>query len=222
MGSYLRIKGADFSVNALASIGYILPDGYTLLEWLESDGTQGVVSNYHANATSKFEIDMTLTALSGSSSPNGPIFTTRSSAEDTSPRLQANFGNATYYYRIYCHTKLNDTSHYIGTTTSTILSNRKLTVDVPGKVASFGGVNTTLATTDFVPVEQPVKFLLSPSNIKLSTFKAKIYYIKIYESGSLVRYYVPVAHNNGNGFYDYLTGHYMADIDGNAFTAPTE
>ena len=221
MGSVLIIPNADFSANAIEQLSP-LPSGYEMLDWLESNGTQGLLTNYNPKNTTKIVMDVAFTLLNGSSAPNGGIVSTwQTNPQATADRFQINFGNASFYYRMYTWTGNSNADHYLALTSAqTVAGRSNLEVDLSAKTISYQGVTASIYTP-MASYSYPLRFLENRQGTIMSTYKAKIYGITIYENGVIVRKYVPVKYGATNGFFDLINDTYLRAENDINFIEPT-
>lgn len=181
-----------------------LPDGYTEVEYIQSDTSSYIQTNYSLGNFTSARIVMDIEAGDFATSQERIISSDKDSSSDF--LLLFRYTAARIMYRYASQT---------GVFADVNMSNKRLTVDwdfvsktlsIGSQVFSFSG-NTR--TTNL-----KVRFLGATSA------RAKIYSAKIYKSGALIADYVPCVNPSGFvGMYDIVGDLFYANAGTGTFTA---
>lgn len=192
--------------------------------YIESDGTSGISTGYRMKTNSRIEVDFALTTAEGNVrifgagsgyEPNLPLslYVDGSVAAPKDFVFQLGF-NSTHTARWGVHTGIDaDTVRH---TAILDLPNMKLTLKTGD--AEWSGTAAGLFSEN---AQNPVALFAQPKTAAGTTFdnlaKARIYSVKIYESGELVHDFEPYVKDGLAGFRDRVTGDFVTN--GGAFTA---
>ena len=184
----------------------------TLVEYIESSGTQYIDTGEYADETTEFELKF-LTSNTLASSPWYGIFGSR-----TSPSTLACYVS-TYSNATGCgYFKFNDTGYNVAMTASSeetyTLSNGTFT-DTSG---------TTMAvTTGSWEGTFPMFLFAMNNNGTASCGSHRIYYLKLWKNGSLVRHFKPCLDSNGVAcMYDAVSQTFFYNAGSGTFIAGAE
>ncbi len=190
-----------------------LPDGYQEVEYIHSDGNCGFNTGCYARLNStRILLDMEADEYAAGTKQEYIIF--GPSASGASVR---------YFYLIrLSKTQINMRFYQANTKSLTkSIANQRMTidwncadgyVDVGGDLLSVTPVNYTFPSTFS---------LMKPSNsTSFNSIMAKVYSLKIYEGGEIVRDFVPCINPDGvAGMYDMVVGEFYTSTTGGTFTA---
>lgn len=180
-----------------------LPSGYTQLEYIESDGTKYIDTNYTLTNSNSAEIKVSLGATTG----NQMLFGSRTGASSQNISINASttnfavdFNNSSYstYRCSYAYT-LN--VPYI----ISVSKNERAVYDEDGNVLAS---NTATCNDTITTPQNATLFYINPkpaSSWYIPT-GAKIYYCKIWNGDTLVRDMIPCYRNSDSvvGMYDLV------------------
>lgn len=179
-----------------------LPSDYTQLDYIESDGTKYIQTNY--TLTNNNAVEMKLSVASNST--NKMLFGSRTGASsqnisiNATTQIVADFNNSSYStYRVsYSHTA--DTPYIV------YASKAKRTIyDEEGNVLAE---NSTNCTDTITTPQNATLFYINPkpSASWYIPSGAKIYYCKIWNGDTLVRDMIPCYRNSDSvlGMYDLV------------------
>lgn len=180
-----------------------LPSDYTQLDYIESDGTKYIQTNYTLTNSNSAEIKVSL----GATTTNQMLFGSRTGASSQNISINASttnfsvdFNNSSYstYRCSYAYT-LN--VPYI----ISVSKNERAVYDEDGNVLAS---NTTVCNDTITTPQNATLFYINPkpgSSWYIPT-GAKIYYCKIWNGDTLVRDLIPCYRNNDSvvGMYDLV------------------
>ena len=182
---------ADF-VDSITTGGSELPDGYTLVSYLESSKTQYINTGYVPNANTKIEIKCLQIDGGG-----GLAFGTRQPApgggDDIYYSLATSSGKITFFY----NQRIRLTSNFnTGDFIDLLVEKNKI---------AFNGVEYTGININTFPTYPIVLFGLNNAGT-MSLSSARIGRVKIYENNILIRNFLPCYRNSDNvlGMYDVV------------------
>ena len=199
----------------------LLPSGYTKLEYIESTGTQYIDTGTVLTQDNSYELSL---AISSTTSGAVGVFGARESASRnsisanyfTANGLVADFNNSDYStYRCTYMPTLNEKYIIYGDKNSRTIS------DGNGNIlAENNAVCSDVITT---PSNATI-FKLNGTTWELVSMKS--YYCKIWNSGTLIRNFIPAKRNSDGvvGMYDAVNGVFYANADtsGDNFIAGAE
>lgn len=216
-------KGTQATVTAAPEDGYEfvawkeaggsrLPTGYTELEYIQSSGTQYINTGFNPTTKTKAILNLKLTDTAGTFVPFGAKVdsTTREKqffvmAMGVSSRFEANYFSLT-------EANLVNLSDY----------GERGTLSLDGTAISFNDSTAALnytAGTNEVPYPMYL-FGYNLSGTFSSAAKMFLYSCQIYESGALVRNFVPCSDPSGSiGLYDLVDGMFYASAGTGTLTA---
>lgn len=182
-----------------------LPDGYTQLEYLQSDGSQYIDTGFVPNQNSRITLDYqnegtSFASLCGSQA-----------AANTSSLLF--YLNSTTVYPQYGDCKL--AAYEIAETTS-----NRLIYDLSASGAKVGNNSVSVSAANFSAGCNAMLFVVNIGGT-LDARKAvgKLYSCQIYDNGNLVRDYVPCKNPSGvYGLYDMVTETFYTNAGSGSFT----
>lgn len=183
-----------------------LPEGYTLLEYIESSGTQYIDTGFIPNQDTRFVMDAQITDTA-----TRHLFGARTAA--TSNMFFAACLSATTVRADY-GTKQN--KH----TVTSVLD--RMTWDVSKAGCTIGNTSSTFTAATFSP-NVPMALFASNTNgtIVADTYKAKmkLYCCQIYDNGTLTRDFVPCINPDGEyGLYDKVNEQFYGNAGSSSFT----
>ena len=206
-GSFTAGKKVRF-IKSIEMLSGIVPKGYMPLEYIESSGTQyidtGILGTENTSFEIKFQADADVTYPFG-------VFGSRETASVNNIELCAFESNGF----VIDFGDYNDTRMQIpfNTNVNTVYNSK-----------SYRSFNTTSESNAFAgtvsTVENLLLFSVSSTNLVFNNFKGKIFYAKVWESGTLVRDFIPVKRisNNAIGMYDKVSGAFFGNAGTGVFT----
>ena len=192
-------------------ISIVLPEGYTLCDYLESTGTQYIDTGYiptintdiKTRASVQYNAGSTPVALFGYLSGNDPYNR-----------------YAVQYHKDIVYVAKGKTEGIISTINYTKMCN----IETQGDKYIYNGIEISVAPLDF-SVSNNLSIILfarQTTNVNRHS-KSKIEFFKIYEKGVLVQYLIPCLDNNGvpcmydmvskQTFYNQGTGEFKWSIN---------
>lgn len=188
----------------------ILPDGYTQLEYIQSNGgahyiDTGFKPNQNTGIIAKFQ-------LLSSTGNQTPIFsrTSRNVASfgvfiDSNPRWTADYGTLRY------------TNNSIGAQTLINLNFDK-------NVVKFNNDSYTFDAQTFQGSSNLTIFGMNTGGTVSNNARMNFYSCEIYDNGTLIRSFIPCKNSSGTiGLYDIVNSKFYANVgSGGAFTAGPE
>ena len=185
-----------------------LPSGYTQLEYIESTGSQYIDTGIHPNQNTSVELDMQLLTES-----TGTVRFFGSRTDSQIYILNTNGGTWQWFY---------GSSSADATTTSIEMTDRVL-VSIDGNTISWNDVEKT-ATARTFSIAYPIYLCgVNHSGSLQSSAPMKIWACRLWDSGTLVRDYVPAKNSSGEvGMFDMVTMTFYTDASGTGFIAGSE
>lgn len=183
-----------------------LPEQYTLLEYIESSGTQyidsGIIFNQNTRVDSKWNIIY--------KNANAGIYGARYATSNRSFSLWSI--NSTTLQSDYNTTKYNY-NNYLNSTNIEISWNKNY------RTISLSSQETFTYGTFTCPGNAYIFAVNINGNVSDSKVCGKLYYMRIYDDGKLVRDFVPVVNNQGTrGLYDFVTKTFFTNKGSGSFT----
>ena len=196
--------------------GSILPDGYTQLEYIESNGNQYIVTNFIPS--SDFKHTIVFEGLSGNS--NSYIAGTVASAAGRAGNVRI---NGSYINGVYGNNTSNGAGMLIDTTKTggmSVLNGKSvLVLDLHNNAANsitLNGVQVANTDTARITSTAPMNLFALASNYRS---KIRLYSDTIEQNGVLVHNYVPAQNSDGVvGLYDTVTGVFFTNRGNGSFT----
>jgi hypothetical protein len=191
--------------------GSVLPSGYTLLEYIQSSGTQYIDTDFKPNQDTRVVLDFHNSGdYSGITTGLCPFFGARNASTTSAFALWV----GTNSYPHYGNVAYNKNGNF------TVDINRRLTYDFNKNVVSIGDTSITCASATFTTSYSLC--LLTINNygtIESRRASGKLYSCQIYDNGTLVRDFVPVISPDGAyGLYDKANSKFYGNAGSGAFT----
>lgn len=213
MGEYglYDTVGKKFYGNAgtgtfIGSLADELPEGHTLLEYIESNGTQYIDTDFVPN--SNVRVLMNVEGYSATEDPNTCLFGSNSSSSDYF-RLIVTSGKL---YRSYFGSAMANFASTVDYTGRTI-------VDFNKNVCTIGDSSVTATASTFNGTQSLYLFANNTSGSAVIPTSAKLYSCQIYDNGTLVRDYIPCINASGEyGLYDKLNKKFYGNAGSGSFT----
>ena len=224
-GVYDKVNGKFFTPEG----GWLVAGGSPLElpndAYLESDGTQAIVTDYYANDKTKMSIDFEFPAAASENAES--IVSARGTWESAATAINFNFGlerrsDGKLYYARSNDKGIVWLGDYIPE------SNRRLTVTLDSPASTWmrkevcsNAVSKAITPTGTGTANYPmVVFGNNNAGTIAGKYPLRIYSVKFWEDGSLVRHYVPYRNGTTIGLYDLVTGKVAlnAVASGHAFT----
>lgn len=196
----------SFTGKALAQ----LPEGYTLLDYIQSSGTQYLNTNYKPNHNTRIVMDADLLDYSTNTYGNS-FFGVRSSGNANAFLVICGKGESPSWTIMY-----GDAS---GNVTLTALGRHS--IDLNKNVCTIDGKAVTLTASTFNS-DYPCYLFTDNRTGSANTgnnARMKLYSCQIYDNDSLVRDYVPCINPDGEvGMYDLVTAEFYPNVGAGEFT----
>lgn len=200
-GETCKYGGDSNSIN-------ILPDGYTKLQYIESDGTQYIDTGLKANNNTRIEMNCEILS---DNSANGEsvltIFGARSSGSVKNFSLIYDLDNDRWSYGY-------------GSTRSYLSSNNpvgKYIVDANKQYCYLNNDTLNNTTSTFSCEYNMYLFALNDNGDAMWTTTGRIYSCKIYNNDVVIRNFIPCKNVNGDvGLYDIVNDDFYGNSDSNA------
>lgn len=185
---------AEGTFNVLKVAPSRLPEGYTELEYLESDGSRYIDTGFKPKYTTRVVLDM-----SNLTEADKWIFGVKSSSSATSPEQ----------FSICRRTATTIRSDYFGSSVSANMADTtaRFTIDVDWNVVKIDGVESIVntAVTSGTCVYNMYLFGLNIADTSKESSAFRLYSCKIYDNGTLVRDFIPAMNASGEaGLYDLV------------------
>lgn len=188
----------------------VLPDGYTQIEYVQSDGgahwiDTGFKSNQNTGIIAKFQ-------LLSSTGNQTPIFlrTSRNVASfgvflDSNSKWTADYGTLRY-------------------TNSSISAQTLISLNFNKNVVKFNNNSYTFDAQTFQGSSNLTIFGMNTGGTVQYTAKMKLYSCEIYDNGTLIRNFIPCKNSSGTiGLYDIVNSQFYTNVGtGGVFTAGPE
>lgn len=207
--------GADVSnlKSALALYPNKLPDGYTQLQWIQSDGTQWINTGINFASDFGFEIDfISYNDISYATGGYGCLLGSRVGSQDQEIDLNTFFVSGLTGGIFRYGTSLQTSGYIVPTKRQTISwKDGVLTVDGETK-----GTFATNVTNNGKPI---YLFALNNNGSVIQKSKTRLFSCKFYNGDTIVRDFVPVSDSlDGTvGLYDLVDGVFYTDRGGTNF-----
>ena len=195
--------------------GSLLPDGYTQLEYIQSDGNQYIVTNF--TPSSDFKHTIVFEALNSSNTSTyiaGTVHTAGRAGNTAikNGKISAIYGNNASNSYINLMTDNSNNVSVVNNKSVLVMdlhNDATNTITLNGK--SIAGTNTGKITST-----SPMSLFAYGSSGKSSI---KLYRDTIEQNGALVHNYVPAQNSNGVvGLYDTVTGVFLTNLGNGSFT----
>lgn len=177
---------------------------YTQLEYIESSGTQYIDMGIKANQNTRVVVDHHLYSSGGDASIFG---------------AWNGFASNGFIYVVLSSMTSGYWCYANGTSGINMTATGRHTVDANGNVLTLDG--TTLATataTTFSGSHNMYLFAHNEAGLASNLATARIYSCKVYDSGTLVRDFVPAVGANGAGMYDRVNGTFYPNAGSGSFS----
>lgn len=171
-----------------------MPEGYTAIEYLQSNGNQYIDTGVVPNQDTRIVVDARMTSVA---TTTAAIFGAGTTATSTSKVVfyQASSGLFAADYATSNTRQVFDGVEALD----------RLYIDYDKNVCTINGVTRTWASTTFSPDANLTLFCWNANGNLVYYIEAAIYSCKIYDNGTLIRDYVPVETNAGEqGLYDLV------------------
>ena len=189
--------------------GGSLPDGYTELEYLQSSGTQHIDTGFKPNQNTRV---VCKTVCQVSSTANWVFGARTSSSSNQYTFLGASAGT---YASGFATAAVNFPSS-LNTTKPIVVDKNKAVTTING-----GNAVTNTSATFTAPVN--LALFAVNTNGTISYGKVKIYYVQIYDNGTLIRNMAPARNSSGTlGMYDTVNDTFYTNAGTGVFTAGAE
>lgn len=177
----------------------VLPGGYKAVEWIRSSGTQYIDTGFKPNTTTRadlrFEVESAPTIWE-------PVFSSRQSSSAKKFYIVFNKDAKKWSCNIAATTAYEPSSPAVVGEHFFSINKTTFTLD---------GVSETVSATPFDKTYNAYIFSINnngtPLNQGKSSLKTKLYSLKIWDDGTLVREFVPCVNKDGEaGLYDITPG----------------
>jgi hypothetical protein len=187
-------------VTALEAGGSAGGDGYTILSYLESSGTQYIDIGFKPNNNT----EVTIKFQSSQSNASCGI-------------IAVDDGWTTNGYAIFTGYLEFASSYTAHTLTDGII--HTVEIKKAGKYYKDGSLIWTGTNTTFQARYNMTMFCLNRSNVKSDYFVGKIYDCQVYDNGTLIRDFIPAKNSNGvYGMYDRVNDKFYTNAGTGSFT----
>lgn len=192
-----------------------LPEGYTELEYIQSSGTQCIITNIKPSATLKIDMDVEPTVAVSST---------------VRYFLASTYATSNRYYSLTASWTSNG---IVGTmvanstsTPSVVLSpnttqrRMRLQVNQANRMISVDGSSQTFSASPAIPNMSYFYLLSYPTTATTTRLPAKLYSCQMYNGDTPLRNFVPCTNPSGEvGLYDLVSGTFYANAGTGEFTA---
>ena len=194
--------------------------------YLESNGTTGLNTGYKMNGNSRLEVDFAATEIVS----GARIFGSHGGGYESALSTPFYINDATYFYFQVGKDGSAQSKYHKGVDNKGVDTDRHtVIIDLPRDQIMFMTGNATNAFSNGKLVEStgldftgkeaalPLTLFARLYNSKFANVsKAKIYSVRIYESGALVHEFLPYGGGSVTGLYDTVTGDVISN--GSSFT----
>jgi len=172
-----------------------LPNTYQEVEYIQSSGTQHIDTLHKHTTNTKFEVKFAFQSMTATYSWICWARTTYSSSDDLD--LFVHYSNSSYTVRYWCGWTMNDSWKSITVNTPHVMTLSKTLVTLDSENLSLSASLSSCNYNDWL-------FWVNQQwSLTDSKLKAKVYYFKIYEWTTLVRYFVPCYRKSDNVIWMY-------------------
>lgn len=191
---------------------YVVPDGYTQFEYIESTGTQIINTNYKVSSNTKVEFK--IACLENQPQTYPTLFGVQETASGGN-----RFGINNSWAAKTGNTAFGPNANLFNVAREGSLENGVFILD--------GTMYTS--TESFTPLDIPM-YLFSTNDLENQPTRAalnsasRFYYFKIYEGDTLVKHFVPAKRKSDNvlGMYDAINNTFYTNAGTGSFIAGTE
>lgn len=183
-----------------------LPDGYTMLSYIEGTGTQYINTGFKPNQNTRLILDIDI-----GSQPSYPTALFGSRNGDTA-------SNASFVIFIMTASQFR-TDFGSATVNANISTSGRFLIDTNKAICNINGTLYENTNTTFQS-DYTLSILTEndPSGYDTRITKGKIYSCKIYDNDILIRDYIPCLNSsNVAGLYDLINGVFYGDASGGTF-----
>ena len=201
---YQNAGTGSFSTNRFAFRE--LPEGYTQVEYIQSNGTECIDTGFKPNNNTRVVMDF---QFSSAPVDHSAIFGARDSASANFFMVLYNITNS--YFRSYYNTTYSQTWP--------IDSTAKYTIDKNKETTTLGDTSQSYTAAEFQCSYN--MYLFAANSGGASTFPSSglmVYSCQIYDNGTLIRDYVPCTNADGiAGLYDMVNGVFYVNAGTGSF-----
>lgn len=200
--SYSISGNVDEEIIGFSDSDVVLPDGYTLLDYIQSSGTQYINTNYKPNANTEIEIDFMPLVTNGVQRYFGGM----------SPDAGVAFGlNTDGKYMFATNNSWNYSLPYAAT------SRTKLKYNSNGELFIDNVKQTTMNTVSLSSAALYL-FAVNYNGTVYTPATMRLYAYLISENGVLLHFYVPCINpNNEIGMYDVVSNKFYSNAGTGTF-----
>lgn len=189
--------------------GSVLPSGYTLLEYIQSSGTQYIDTGFKPNQDTQVIIDAEI--LSSNASGDRYISAVNTGSGYWTMRMKSDLSG---YAARYPGAALTNITHSGDVYARHTFNQNKNVVQIDD-----GTAVTFTASTWSSPRTLPILCYRSSDSAYSGHINAKLYSCQIYDNGTLIRDYVPVINPSGEyGLYDKVNATFYGNAGSGTFT----
>lgn len=204
------LNAAGYAVEVGETKHTTVPEGYTILEYIESTGTQYVDTGFKPSQNTRIKMSAHIIA-DGSSSSWYALYGARTAVRNADMSFwlngalgtQIDFGNVS--------------------DTSITATSANLEVDQNKNVATLNGKSVTLTANTFTAAYDLYLFCVNTAGSLSYYTPMQLKSCQIYDNGTLVRDFIPCKTPSGEiGLYDTITQSFYGNVGTGTFTAGTE
>lgn len=197
--------------------GYYVPDGYTILEYIQSTGTQYIDTGVIPKSTDCISIN----CIISEDKFNKVMFGSRTSGNYTTSKNQIYLNENSSQFSMFFGTNSMNLHGLFDTSTSRVINGL---FDVKNKkIANRNNANFIGASSDFDnTATQPYYLFAFNNNGKAGAFTSmKLFSFIIWDDDKKVRHFIPCKTNNGEiGLYDIISKSFFKNSGTGEFLAP--
>lgn len=206
VGLYDLVEGKFYTTPTAVT----LPDGYTQIEYLQSDGLQYIDTGIDVTPSNynRLKFAVTCEKIGQGQGQSGWLV-------DGSNVSNAYFYMGTYNGKYYygCGTADHNTN------ITAVSGKQTYTLDIPAKKLTVSGSVDMSITTEAVTTSASL-YLFGFDYSPVRAYAEKIYASQIYDNGTLVRNMIPARNSAGTlGLYDTVNGAFYTNAGSGTFTA---
>lgn len=214
VGSYpITLKQLFSMVNWIEASRASLPEGYVSLDYIQSSGTQYINSKFNPNQNTRVVVDYQF--VEHNTSDWATIFCGRNGQ----PQLTSPFGVHVSSAGIY---RSDYGNSLISFSTADLNRHR---IDKNKGSTYLDGTLVASAAPETFQSSYPISFFACTSGTFVELFaKMRLYFAKIYDNDTLIRYFIPVKRVSDNqvGLFDLVNGLFYGNFGSGSFAGGSE
>ena len=210
-----ELNAAGYAVEVGETKHTTVPEGYTILEYIQSTGTQYIDSGFKPGNTTQLSMDFEPTTL-----PASHVMAAGARNSSNGYTEQFVIGWAGHKSPAVWRSDFGDSQVSFPATVSGAIRHQ---LDKDGATCEMDDTTVTNDESTFTCAYTLYLFAGNQNNEVVSQISMRLYTCRIYDNGTLVRKYIPCRNPDGEvGLYDTITQSFYGNAGTGAFTAGTE